>query len=299
MGSLHIQGLEKPTQRAGRGRTVVGTGSDRKEQGFTYKLFLPNSLPLSSVGSRSIFRDYCCQISWQLDDQAFLYRKPKYYYKNNPLSKRVARQTSELPIMLLLWGWRLYYLSVSSAWFSVCLTSLVQPLLPPGASCPPPPVFILPISIHNAWRASHTITTYYCCPYSTQPALQAAALRGKKKIPKHSFSQSKGPQLEENSNQLTKHTTIIQLKNSETRNYLKPLLPTPKSNSHKVPLSEHICNTGISVPSLPACQPLQNVSIFRAWAAGSSQQHFPSPHPTRTPGDTTHQGLGLGLEMQS
>ena len=164
------------------------------------------------------------------------------------------------------------------------------------------------ISIHNAWRASHTITTYYRCPYSPQPAQQAAALRkGKKK--KSLFSVERAS-LRRKLNQPTKYTTIIQPKPrnkklSETSSFHH------KEQFSQSPTGRHICDAGISVPSLPACQPLQNVSIFRAWAAGSSQQHFPFPHnphdsgiraettPTLNPGALPTEGLGQGLEMQS
>ena len=220
----------------------------------------------------------------------------------------MARQTSELPIMLLcLCSVRLkLILSFCLICLILSLSYLSGPATPSSrASSPPPPVFILLLfSIHNAWRASHTVTTYYRCPYSPQPAQQAAALRKKKtkKQKKIILFSVKRASLNQPTNQAY---------NPETRNYLETSSSHPKEQFSQSPTGRHICDTGIPVPSLPACQPLQNVSIFRAWAAGSSQQHFPFPHnpqdswiraattPTLTPGAWPPEGLGQGLEMQS
>lgn len=203
MGSVHIQGLEKPTQRAGK--AVVGTGSNRKEQGFTYKLFcqILCHFLLWFPDLSFVFTAVKSLDSWTTTanfSQAFLYRKPKYYYKNNPLpsvwpDRPVSSQSCYCSVRLkIILSFCLICLILSLSDLSGPATPSSRSLLPTSSS------LHSPISIHNTWRASHTITTYYCCPYSPQPALQAAALRGKKKkIPKHSFSQSKGPQLEENS----------------------------------------------------------------------------------------------------
>ena len=220
----------------------------------------------------------------------------------------MARQTSELPIMLLcLYSVRLkLILSFCLICLILSLSYLSGPATPSSrASSPPPPVFILLLfSIHNAWRASHTVTTYYRCPYSPQPAQQAAALRKKKKKKQkknHPFLSQKG--LTQPTNQPSIQPWNKKLSETSSSH--------PKEQFSQSPTGRHICDTGIPVPSLPACQPLQNVSIFRAWAAGSSQQHFPFPHnpqdswiraattPTLTPGAWPPEGLGQGLEMQS
>lgn len=171
---------------------MVGTGSDRK-QGFTYKLFcqilchfllwFPDlSFVLTAVKSLD---------SWTTTanfSQAVLYRKPKYYYKNNPLPS----MWPDRPASFQSLSFCLICLILSLSYLSGPATPSSRSLLPTSSSLHSPS-----ISIHNAWRASHTITTYYRCPYSPQPAQQAAAIRkGKKKNP---FSQSKGPHLEENS----------------------------------------------------------------------------------------------------
>ena len=282
---------------------MVGTGSDRK-QGFTYKLFcqilchfllwFPDlSFVLTAVKSLD---------SWTTTanfSQAVLYRKPKYYYKNNPLPS----MWPDRPASFQSLSFCLICLILSLSYLSGPATPSSRSLLPTSSSLHSPS-----ISIHNAWRVSHTITTYYRCPYSPQPAQQAAALRkGKKK--KSLFSVERAS-LRRKLNQPTKYTTIIQPKPrnkklSETSSFHH------KEQFSQSPTGRHICDAGISVPSLPACQPLQNVSIFRAWAAGSSQQHFPFPHnphdsgiraettPTLNPGAPPTEGLGQGLEMQS
>lgn len=101
--SLHIQGLEKPTQRAGK--AVVGTGSDRKEQGFTYKLFcqiLCHFLLWFPVClSYSLLSNLLTVGRPQPISPSISLQETKILLQNNPLPS-VARQTSELPIMLLL-----------------------------------------------------------------------------------------------------------------------------------------------------------------------------------------------------
>ena len=205
----------------------------------------------------------------------------------------MARQTSELPIMLLcLCSVRLkLILSFCLICLILSLSYLSGPATPSSrASSPPPPVFILLLfSIHNAWRASHTVTTYYRCPYSPQPSQQEAALRKKKtkKQKKIILFSVKRASLNQPTNQAY---------NPETRNYLKPPLPTPKSNSHKVPLAD--TSVTLAFPchrflpaSLSRMSPFSGPGLLEAVSSTS-----PSLTTHRTPGSGLRQPPRLPLE---
>lgn len=88
--------------------------------------------------------------------------------------------------------------------------------------------------------------------------------------------------------------------NQKTKSYLKPLLPIPKNNFHKVPLAEHICDNGICVPLLPVCHP-SRTSPFSgpmARAAESRQQQPSSVTSHTTPRSGLRPALSLPLEYR-
>lgn len=170
---LHIQGLEKPTQELEG--PVVGTGSDRKNR-FHIQTVLPIlcHFLLWFPDLSFVFTAVKSLDSWttsvSLQETKILLQKIILFQACGQTDQWAPNHATAL------WGWRLYY-AVSSAWFSVCLTSLVQPLLPQE----PPAllqIFILLFPYIMPGETSHN-NYYYCCLIIT--LCSAAALQRKKK----------------------------------------------------------------------------------------------------------------------